>query len=187
MDRVALTRQVRGHVPADDAEAAHRLAVLELLATSAAPFSRSTVAPGHVTASAFVICPDMERVLLIHHAFLRLWLQPGGHVEVDDADLASACRREIVEETGVSSLMQLDGFPNLLDIDVHAIPANPRKGEAAHRHFDLRTLWLAQDDALVDTGEVLAVRWVPFDQLDELTSDASVRRAVGRIRAKLGR
>lgn len=187
MDVQALTRVVRGHRPADEVEAGHQRAVVELLTTSSDPLSRSNTAPGHITASAFVLSPDLGRVLLIHHAFLGLWLQPGGHVEPGDPDLASACRREVVEETGVTDLRLLAGFPDLLDLDVHEIPPNPRKGEGPHRHYDLRTLWAAGSEQLVDTGEVLAARWVPLDEVAALNTDASVRRAVSRIRARLGR
>lgn len=182
-----LIGQVLGHRPSDEVEASHQRAVLDLLRGGGDPLSRSNTEPGHITASAFVLSPDLTRVLLIHHAFLGLWIQPGGHVEPGDVDLAAACRREVVEETGVTELRLLPGFPDLLDIDVHEIPANPRKGEGAHRHYDLRTLWAADSDRLVDTGEVLAVRWVPFDEVASLNTDASVRRALTRIRAKVGR
>ncbi len=40
---------------------------------------------GHFTASAFVVSVDGERTLLLHHAKLGRWLQPGGHA---DGDLA---------------------------------------------------------------------------------------------------
>ena len=45
---------------------------------------RSEFDPGHFTASAFVVSPDGTKVLLVEHARLGRWLQPGGHIEADD-------------------------------------------------------------------------------------------------------
>lgn len=185
MDRDTLLQRVADHQPADEDEARHQAAIVALLAGTHAPFSRRTMTPGHITASAFVLSADLDRVLLIHHTVLGRWLQPGGHVEPEDVDIDAACLREVVEETGVWRLERLAGFPDLLDLDVHEIPANPRKGEGPHRHFDVRTLWRAVDERLVHTGEVAAVRWVPLAEAARRADDASVARAIGRIQARL--
>jgi 8-oxo-dGTP pyrophosphatase MutT (NUDIX family) len=64
-------------------------------------FSRTNMA-GHITASGFVMTPDRSETLLICHKGLNRWLQPGGHVDVDDAEIWYAARREIREETGLT-------------------------------------------------------------------------------------
>jgi hypothetical protein len=53
----------------------------------------------------------------------------------------------------------LDPVP--VDVDVHAIPANPRKGEPVHDHYDLAYLFRAAPDAVVtlDLSEVSGFRW----------------------------
>ncbi|MDX1745166.1 MAG: NUDIX domain-containing protein, partial [Halobacteriales archaeon] len=50
------------------------------------------------TASGFVV--DGERVLLVDHARLGRWLQPGGHIEARETPVEAAIR-EVREETGV--------------------------------------------------------------------------------------
>jgi hypothetical protein len=57
-----------------------------------------TCRPGHITGSAWVLSPDRQKVLLVHHAKLDRWLQPGGHSdgEIDIPEVAcvkSAKRR----------------------------------------------------------------------------------------------
>jgi 8-oxo-dGTP pyrophosphatase MutT (NUDIX family) len=171
-----------GHRPhGRDAERALAEAVA-LLATPA-PFHRGQTEPGHFTASAIVLAPDFESVLLIHHLAFEIWIQPGGHFEPGDATVERAARREVLEETGLAALDLVAGAPLLLDVDVHAIPANPRRGEEAHRHFDLRLLFRARERALRPSSEVAGARWVPVDALAGLATDASVRRAVARARA----
>ena len=42
-------------------------------------FDRET--PIHITGSAWVVSPDCEQVLLMHHRKLNQWFQPGGHAD----------------------------------------------------------------------------------------------------------
>ena len=155
--------------------------MLELLEGAGEPFSRQNVAPGHFTASAFVLCPERRRVLLVHHQKLSRWLQPGGHVEASDVDLASAARREVNEETGVSVGPPLgDG---IFDVDVHPIPQNPKEG--AHQHFDVRYAFVALADHLDASPEVLGARWVELADVARLTDEDSVLRCVERLRSAL--
>lgn len=72
-------------------------------------------ADGHVTASALVIDPSRERVLLTLHKKLRMWLQMGGHCEPVDETLARAALREGTEESGIAGLALLAGGPVRLD------------------------------------------------------------------------
>ena len=150
------------------------------------PCSRHSFEPGHFTASAFVVSPDLGSMLLILHSKLDLWLQPGGHIDPEDADVTAASRREVVEETGVSSLEPLPEFPALLDLDIHPIPANPRKGEPAHEHFDVRVALRATTWEFEAGSDAQAARWVPLAQVDEIATDESVRRALRKLRAAVG-
>jgi 8-oxo-dGTP pyrophosphatase MutT (NUDIX family) len=152
--------------------------MLALLASGADPFSRQRVEPGHFTASAFVLCPERRRVLLIHHRKLGRWLQPGGHVEPGDGDLLAAAEREVIEETGVRLAARLGA--GIFDVDVHPIPASPKIG--AHRHFDVRYAFLAATLDVQATAEVLGVRWVDLEAASSLTDERSVLRCVERLR-----
>jgi hypothetical protein len=116
--------------PSDPRERAFQERMLELL-TLPAPTSRQQFVPGHLTASAFVLSPERDAVLLILHKKLQLWLQPGGHIEADDVSLLAAARREVAEEVGLELPASVTGA--VFDLDIHLIPA--RKDEPAHEHF----------------------------------------------------
>ncbi|MEZ6184493.1 MAG: NUDIX domain-containing protein [Planctomycetota bacterium] len=131
--RDALLDLLQDHVAADADEATDLARIRALILESAAPTSRDQFAPGHLTASAVLVDPARERTLLIKHRKLGLWLQPGGHFEPDEVVPAAAALREVQEETGLAGRAL-----ELLDVDVHAIPA--RKQDPAHEHFDLRFL-----------------------------------------------
>lgn len=46
--------------------------------------------PEHVTASCFVLSPNLAQVLLCFHRKGRFWVQLGGHVEPGDGSVAAA-------------------------------------------------------------------------------------------------
>ncbi len=181
MRRQHLVRLLTAHRPGDALEAEHRAALLRLSEAPGEPFARDHFVPGHFTASAFVLSPDERDLLLILHAKLGLWLQPGGHVDPDDVDILAAARREVAEETGITDLHPLPGFPALVDVDVHTIPA--RKGDPTHQHFDVRVLWRAGTRDLAAGSDALSARWVPLTDVADAGSDDSVLRAVRKIRA----
>ena len=172
-----LLDQLRQYASADAAEAEHRRVMLELLERADDAFSRAHFAPGHFTASAFVLSPDRSALLLVHHRKLDRWLQPGGHVEPDDSDLIAAARREVLEETGIAAL-ELE-HPGSFDLDVHPIPA--LSGELPHEHFDVRFLFRAGTSELRLSSESKAVRWVPLAEVAAAGSDESVLRAVRKL------
>ncbi|MEM6532827.1 MAG: NUDIX hydrolase [Myxococcota bacterium] len=143
-----------------------------------AAFSRHTFAPGHFTASAFILSPDKQRLLLIHHGKLGRWLQPGGHIEARDLNPWSAALREVKEEVGLDS-SQLTADVEVFDIDVHAIPALGKEPE--HEHFDLRFLFTTLSDEVVAGDEVNDAKWWSLGELASSAEDGSVRRAVQKL------
>jgi 8-oxo-dGTP pyrophosphatase MutT (NUDIX family) len=172
--------------PGDAREQAHRQRFFSLLNETPEPFSRAQFAPGHVTASAFILNQARDSVLLISHAKLQLWLQPGGHVEPTDEDVLQAALREVHEEVGLDDVQLLP--PGLFDVDVHRIPAYG--SQPAHEHFDVRFSFTTQHGAAVAGSDADAVRWVRIAELlhagtraARFPSDESVLRALRKITA----
>ena len=176
---------LREHAASDAVETRHRDRMLGLLAGTADPFSRSSFRPGHFTASAFVLSPDGSALLLIHHAKLSRWLQPGGHVEAGDANVTAAARRELAEEVGLEQLAL--EHPGIFDLDVHAIPA--LGGEPMHEHFDVRYLFTSRSDAdpAASDDPTRPMRWSSFEEAVSLGIDASLERALRKAKQRLRR
>jgi len=140
--------------------------ILALLDGDTDPFDRHITAPGHVTASAFVLHPEADRLLLVMHHKLQRWLQPGGHVEPSDASVWEAAMREIEEETGLKATL-VGGGP--FDVDVHRLS----HGGAEHEHFDVRYLVWGEGDPIAGDG-VDDIRWATLAEMEAM--DESLRR-----------
>lgn len=145
--------------------------LLGLVATGADISSRKEFR-GHVTCGAIVITPD-GRFLMVHHRILDRWLFPGGHLEEMDVSLRMAALRELTEETGLDS-NALTGFGNWLDhgpvhVDCHPIPANSRKQEPEHRHWDFQFAFRGDVEITsLQIDEVIAYDYVGPERLPEV-------------------
>lgn len=181
-----------GFARGDVARELHLKAMMDLAGSSRAALARDTFDPGHFTASAFVLSPDSKSLLLIFHKKLKMWLQPGGHIEVTDSDLVESARREVCEETGLS---QLEVVTPLFDIDVHHIPAWGTT--PAHLHHDVRCLFRASELEVKAGDDVADARWFDIEELarrgeetqpagalaEGFDTDGSVTRVAARLRA----
>lgn len=127
---------------------------LSLLGTFGSAALRRQGEHAHLTASALVFDADAHHVVLVHHAKLGGWVQPGGHLEEGDASFLAAAQREVSEETGLAP----EGAP----------PAAPAR---ITEHALTGGRCLAHVDVLfgffVATGSPLAPgsRWFPVDAL----------------------
>jgi 8-oxo-dGTP pyrophosphatase MutT (NUDIX family) len=141
-DAASVVAALSAHAPLDATEAAHVAATQQFVSSHTHNFwSRENLA-GHVTASVFVINDRQSAALLLHHAALDKWLQPGGHVEPSDGSIVHAALRELAEEAGLMAQGVEVATPWLFDVDVHLIPARIKDGttEPQHHHYDLRIL-----------------------------------------------
>ena len=142
-------------------------------------FDRAT--PVHITASAWVVSPDREQVLLLHHRKYNQWFQPGGHADGDN-DVLRVALRECAEETGLdaSHIRLLD--PAIFDVDIHDVPS---VGQVpAHGHIDIRFV-VEIDDRLPIPGnnESHAVAWFPLHQVMHYSKLRSTYRMLEKTRA----
>ncbi|WP_031520220.1 NUDIX hydrolase [Streptomyces sp. NRRL F-5123] len=130
---------------------------------------------GHITASALVVDPPRERVLLTLHAKIKIWLQMGGHCEPEDGTLAESALREATEESGLAGLRLL--APQPVRLDRHTTPCA--------WHLDVQYAALApQGVEPVMSDESLDLRWFGYDEVAEV-ADTSVRMLLERTRALL--
>ena len=142
----------------------------KLILGSSDPFSRSTT-QGHITSSGLVVKDG--KVLLIFHPYIKRWFQPGGHIDEGDSPIAAAIR-EVYEETGY--VCELDSnSQEPIDIDIHEIPENPKKGEGAHLHIDL--LYCLRVVREEQSAEDIECKWFAFSDIESIR----IQRALAKL------
>jgi 8-oxo-dGTP pyrophosphatase MutT (NUDIX family) len=154
----------------------HAMKVMDLLANYDNFWQRENE-HGHLTASAWVVDDAQSKVLLTHHKKLDIWLQLGGHIEEEDTDIYAACRRELIEESGLIDFELLSSA--IFDIDVHSIPLS-KKDIPAHFHYDIRLLFRgdSRQKPIFDIQESNQVAWIDLDQIANYSNEVSVIRMV---------
>ncbi len=162
--------------------------IRDLLRSRERAYHRDCFDPGHITTSAWIVSQESGAALFTHHRKLGRWLQLGGHTDGETDVIASAIR-EAEEESGLSRFRALprDGGPEILDIDVHVIPA--RGHEPAHEHHDVRFLLEVSEKQPISAQEAesLAVRWFTRDEIDLRFDEESVLRMGRKAAAWLAR
>lgn len=139
-------------------------------------FSRKT-RTGHFTASAFLLSPSLDSVLLTHHQKLNIWVQLGGHIDENETPLTAALR-EAQEESGISEIEVLS--KDILDIDQHLIPE--RGTEMTHHHLDLRFLLRSKTQEFKTSAESKELKWFPLDESKLPTAEESVLRMLRKTK-----
>lgn len=148
--------------------------------------SRSTFDKGHVTAGAIIVALPSRHVLLIDHLTLRKRLQPGGHIEPEDASILDAAYREALEETGITQevlhyVPLSEQYPDIpFNIAVQDIPENASKGEPIHNHFDFWYLFTVPDGTEAQSEDIGVAnhQWVP---MKEFASDPEFTRQAEKV------
>jgi len=159
-----MDRFLAAHTPFDDDEASDIAATRALIQNHPDCYWRTHFDPGHVTGSGLLLSQDRQRVLLNHHKFLNMWIGFGGHAD-GEKDIFSVCRREIMEESGIENIEPLTG--SIVDVSVHPVPDNPKKGEPAHKHFDIRYIFYVKDKAdeqFAMSDESVSLRWCDYNE-----------------------
>ncbi|MCE7039851.1 NUDIX hydrolase [Dyadobacter sp. CY312] len=171
MNRNSLLSLLDAYNTTDVEEAEMLTEMKNFVATNKDCFER-TFAPGHVTASGWIVSETGDQVLLMHHRKLNRWFQPGGHCD-GDPDVLAVARKEVEEETGLLNFRLAN--EGIFDVDIHLIPANSK--DAAHYHYDVRFLFKADAQTeLVINSESRDLRWISLSKVQDYNNSESIMR-----------
>lgn len=169
MDRQSLVGMLQSHISDFAEEQKFVFSFIELL-THQDCFQRTHL-PGHITGSTWILNKGKTRTLLVNHAKLNKWVQPGGHADGEE-NILNVALREAEEETG---LKNFKSSGKIFDVDIHLIPE--RKDFPEHFHYDIRFLVEADDqEQIIVSEESHDVQWIDLNDLEKFTTERSVLR-----------
>jgi 8-oxo-dGTP pyrophosphatase MutT (NUDIX family) len=170
-----------GYRGRDGVEAADLARINALVGAADDPWARSTRL--HLTASALIVHPASQRVLLRWHERQQAWLQVGGHADPGETDPFEIARREGEEETGLTDLVAWPvpaTQPELIHVAVVPVPA--KGDDPAHEHADLRFVLATSHPEQARAEQPGApVRWFSLPEAAETTTEANLRVSLDRV------
>jgi 8-oxo-dGTP pyrophosphatase MutT (NUDIX family) len=176
MHRQPLLSLLRAYNPTDPHEQMMLGDTLTFVTQHENCFERSLL-EGHITGSAWIVSPDRQQVVLIHHRKLDRWFQPGGHAD-GNPDVAAVALQEAQEETGLQTLSLIHApgeSSTIFDVDVHPIPE--RGNVPTHLHYDIRFLIQANPhEPFGYSDEIKDVCWVYIKEIIRFSDEESIKR-----------
>ena len=169
--------QIEAFEPGCEQEVCDRAVLLDCLRTRPHIFERSDLT-AHMTASAWVVDPAREKVLLIYHNIYNSWSWMGGHAD-GERDLLAVALREVREESGVAARPLLDG---VFSLEVLTVDGHEKRGSYVPSHLHLNVSYLLEADdrqpLAVKPDENSGVRWFPVGEAVAASSEPWFRERI---------
>lgn len=182
---MTLLTDLQNYHPFNEQEAADVKEMIYRLETGEELFLRSNLAE-HFTASAWVVNPARDKVLMAYHRIYDSWAWLGGHAD-GNHDLLHVALKEVAEESGVKAAPVTD---QIYSVEILTVDGHEKKGKYVPSHLHLNVTYLLEaDDSLPirpKEDENKAVAWFGLDEaLEKSTEPWFVDRIYSKLNAKL--
>ncbi len=121
----------------------------------------------HFCVAVFVYDKQSRRFLLVHHKKMGTWVQPGGHVEIDESPEEAAIR-EVYEETGLK--IKLLGERKPRDCD-YILPLAIQKNIVEKNHIHMDFVYAAYVDGesklTLNKNESTGIEWFTLKEIKD--------------------
>lgn len=165
-----LLEQLHLYDPWNEQEAQDRLELLRRLESGEALYGRENTS-AHLTASAWVVSPDRQQVLMAHHNLYNTWAWLGGHAD-GERDLLSVALREVREESGLTAVRPVSSA--LYSLEILTVDGHEKRGRYVSSHLHLNVTYLVEADPALPvrckTDENSQVGW--FLQEDAIVASS---------------
>ena len=162
---MSLRQEIETFRPGCEQEEKDRQELLSWLDSGVDIYSRACNT-AHLTASAWVVSPDREQVLMIYHNIYRSWAWMGGHADGME-DLRAVAEKEVREECGLEELTALsDG---IFSLEVLTVDGHEKRGHYVSSHLHLNVTYLFEADpsapVFIKPDENSGVAWIPTGEV----------------------
>lgn len=183
-----LRQQIEAFLPQNEQEERDKQELLRWLDSGVDIYSRRCNT-AHLTASAWVVSPDRQRVLMIYHNIYRSWAWMGGHADGIE-DLHAVAEKEVREECGLTHLKALS--PDIFSLEILTVDGHEKRGQYVSSHLHLNVTYLFEADpgeqVFIKPDENSGVGWFSVGEVPERVSEAWMnQRIYSKLMAKVRR
>ena len=184
--REALIAALTDFRPWNEQEEKDRALILHALRTNEDIFTRQNTM-AHMTASAWVVNPERDRVLMAWHNIYHSWSWLGGHAD-GETDLLAVALREVREESGIQRVRPLLTAP--FSLESLTVDGHEKRSQYVSSHLHLNVTYLLEADDSQATAakpdENSAVGWFPLEEAVAASSEEWFReRVYAKLNSKL--
>ena len=161
---MTIFEQLEAYQPFNEQEARDLSLILSFLKSNPDAFSRENPV-AHMTASAWVVNPNKDRVLMAYHNLYNSWAWLGGHADGEE-NLLEVALREVREESGVHNVRLVT--EEIFSVEVLTVDGHVKRGSYVSSHLHLNVTYLLEADDRENlhskADENSAVGWFGLDE-----------------------
>ncbi|GCA67574.1 NUDIX hydrolase [Mediterraneibacter butyricigenes] len=186
MSRQELMEQIANYIPYNEQEERDQNLILNWIEEQENAFSRENKM-AHMTASAWVVNPERNKVLMVYHNIYDSWSWLGGHAD-GETDLLTVALREVKEEAGISKVRPVS--EDIFSLESLTVDGHVKKGTYVSSHLHLNVTYLLEADPeetlSVKADENSGVAWFsPEEALARSTEPWFVKRVYTKLIEKM--
>ncbi len=183
---MGVVEKIRAYEPYNAEEARDKEHILRLMEENADIFLRENKR-AHMTASAWVVNPARDKVLMVYHNIYDSWSWLGGHADGEE-DLLAVALREVREESGLTKVRAVS--EEIYSLEVLTVGEHRKNGKCVREHLHLNLTYLLEADeneALhIKADENSGVRWfAPEEALAASSEPWMVEHIYKKLAAKV--
>ena len=183
---MSVYEDIARYEPFNEQEMRDKDVILRFLEENDDAFLRENLI-AHMTASAWVVNPKRDKVLMVYHRIYDSWSWTGGHADGEE-DLLAVALREVTEETGVTHVRPVS--KDIFSLETLTVDGHEKRGEYVPSHLHLNVTYLLEADDTevlrVCEDENKGVAWFGLDEaLRASTEPWFVKRIYGKLNEKL--
>ena len=186
MSRQELMEQIANYIPYNEQEERDQNLILNWIEEQENAFSRENKV-AHMTASAWVVNPERDKVLMVYHNIYDSWSWLGGHAD-GETDLLSVALREVKEEAGITKVHPVS--EKIFSLESLTVDGHVKKGTYVSSHLHLNATYLLEADSeeavSIKADENSGVAWFsPEEALERSTEPWFVKRVYTKLIEKM--
>lgn len=168
-----LSEQIKNYQPFNEQEVQDKKTLLALIKEKGLEnlLTREN-SLAHLTASAWVVNADHQKVLMAYHNLYDSWSWLGGHAD-GQADLLAVALKEVTEESGLTKLQPI--LNEIFSLEILTVDGHEKKGVYLSSHLHLNVTYLIEaseeEPLTIKADENSQVAWFFRDQAVAASSE----------------